>query len=388
MRRKDLSNLRLIIEDFRDNNHQSQIINSEMKLTNPFNFLNPFKESAFLGVDIGTSSIKVVQLSPDKKTYKLDTYGEIKLFSKGTEKKFAEESFKILDDDVAETLKKIIAESGVKAKKTAMSVPVYASFSTIIEMPDLPRGDLEKAIEFQARQYIPVPIDQVSLNSLIVERIPSQNGEQSKLLVMLIAVPNEVKKKYENIARLAGLSLVALEMETFPLARTLNKGAKDVFLIIDIGAKSTNYCVVDGGFVRLSHNYDISGVAITEAYEDFLREDHTKAENMKKAMGLKMTPGQMDNARGVLAVVNSIAAEAERIMSVYFNKSAKRIQKIILSGGSANMPGLSEYFSERLNIPVSIADPFSEMVYPKELEGVIKEIGPSFAVATGLAMRR
>lgn len=359
-----------------------------MKLTDSINFLSMFKERTFLGVDIGTSSIKIVQLTREGKSYKLDTYGEIKLFSEDAEEQFEEESFKILDDEVADVLKKIVASSGAKAKKIAMSVPVFSSFSTIIEMPDLPRGELEKAIEFQARQYIPAPIDQVSLNSMIVERIQGEKGSLNKLLVMLIAIPNEVKKKYENIARLAGLDLVALEMETFPMARALVKGEKDVFLIVDIGAKSTNYCVVDGGFVRLSHNYDVSGVEITKAYDEYLQDNYAKAESMKKAMGLKMTPGQAEEARGVTGVVNSISSEAERIMSVYFNKSSRRIQKVILSGGSANMPGILEYFSEKLNTPVVAADPFAGLIYPQELTEILKDIGPYFAIAVGLAMRK
>src|SRR3989344_8553047 len=153
-----------------------------MKLTDPIKLLDFFKEHTFLGVDIGTSSIKITQLTRERKTYKLDTYGEIKLFSEDAEEKFEEESFKMLDDEVADVLKKIITSSGAKAKKIAMSVPVFSSFSTIIEMPDLPRGELEKAIEFQARQYIPAPIDQVSLNSMIVERIQGKNGSLNKLL--------------------------------------------------------------------------------------------------------------------------------------------------------------------------------------------------------------
>ena len=360
----------------------------KFNLTAKIDLLSAFKNKTFLGVDVGTSSIKVVQLTREGNKYKLDTYGEVHLFEKGAQGKLEETSLKMLDDQVATLLRKIISEAGVKAKKVAMSVPVFSSFSTIIEMPDLPKGELDKAIEFQARQYIPVPIDQIALNSIIISRKKKSKDSSGKLEVLLVALPNEVKRKYSNIAKLAGLELVALEMETFPMARAIASDPKKSYLIVDIGAKSTNYCVVDGGLVRLSHNFDVSGVDITRAFADYSGGDYTKGESMKRSMGLKMTPGQMDVAPEIISSISSIASEAERIMNVYFNKTTTRIEDLVLSGGSASMPGLADHLSDRLGINVSVADPFKRTVHPPELESVMKEIGPSFSIAVGLAMRR
>ena len=360
----------------------------KLNLTAKIDFLSPFKNKTFLGVDIGTSSIKIVQLTRERDKYRLDTYGEVHLYEKDTQGKLEETSLKMLDNQVATLLRKIITESGVKTKKTAMSVPVFSSFSTIIEMPDIPKGELDKAIEFQARQYIPVPVEQISLNSVVISREKKSKNSPGKLEVLLVAVPNEVKRKYYNIAKLSGLDLVALEMETFPMARAITKDKEKTFIIVDIGAKSTNYCIVDGGFVRLSHNFDVSGVDITRAFADYSGGDYLKGEKVKRSMGLKMTPGQMDMAPEVLSSVSSIASEAERIMSAYFNKTTKRVESMVLSGGSANMLGLSDYFSEKLDIEVELADPFKKTIYPKELKKILKEIGPSFTIAAGLAMRR
>jgi len=360
----------------------------KFNLTAKIDLLSVFKNKTFLGVDIGTSSIKVVQLTRERGKYKLDTYGEVHLYEKGAQGKLEETSLKMLDNQVATLLKKIITEAGVKTKKTAMSVPVFSSFSTIIEMPDLPRGELDKAIEFQARQYIPVPMDQISLNSIVISREKKNKDSSGKLEVLLVAVPNEVKNKYNNIAKLSELELVALEMETFPMARAIAGDPKGSYLIIDIGAKSTNYCVVDGGFVRLSHNFDVSGVDMTRAFADYSGGDYAKGESIKKSTGLKMTPGQMETAPLLMSSVSSIVSEAERIMNVYFNKTTTRIQEVILSGGSANMLGLAEYLSEKLSMNVSVADPFKKITHPPELEKILKELGPSFSIAVGLAMRK
>ncbi len=359
-----------------------------INLTKKIDILGLFKEHSFLGVDIGTSSIKIVQLTKHKNTYKLDTYGEIQFFDKGSKEELEEQSLKMLDDQVADLLKSIVKETGAKAKKASMAVPVFSSFSTIMEMPDLEKNELKKAIEFQARQYVPAPIDQLTLSSVIVKREDGQQGKKGKIQVLLVAIPNEVKLKYTNIASLSGLELMALEMETFPMARSILKGRKDTVLIVDIGLKSTNYCIADEGFVKLSHNYDISGASLTQAFLDFAGGDYKKAENLKKTMGLKMTPGQMEAASDIFGYINSIIIEADRIMNEFFNKNAKRVQSVVLSGGSAWMPGLLEYFQDKLNVNVSVANPFAGLVYPKELEETLKEIGPSFAIAIGLAMRK
>ncbi len=360
-----------------------------MKLTSNINLLNIFKDKSFLGVDIGTSSIKVVQLSRHKGKYKLDTYGEIRFFESGSKEEVQEESLKILDDQVAELLRKIMAESNVTSKKVAMSIPVFSSFSTVIQMPDLEKNELKKAIEFQARQYVPAPIDQVSLSSVILKReASSKNLAGGKLEVLLIAIPNEVQSKYKNIASLSNLDVVSLEVETFPMARSIIKEPKGSVLIIDIGSKSTNYCVVNNGFVRVSHNYDISGASLTKAFLDFAGGDYQKAESLKRSMGINVTPGQMSSISGVIGFLESISSEADRIISEYYNKTAHRVDKVVLSGGSANMPGLVKYFSEKLGLDVQIADPFSDIIYPKEIEATLKKMGPSFAIAVGLAMRK
>ncbi|MEK7452607.1 MAG: type IV pilus assembly protein PilM [Patescibacteria group bacterium] len=358
----------------------------KLNLNSKIDFLSIFREHTFLGVDIGTSSIKIVQLTRSGLKYKLDTYGEIHFFSKN-ENKESGDSLKMLDNDVAFLLKKIILESGAKAKRVVMSVPIFSSFSIIIDMPDLPRNELTKAIEFQARQYVPIPVNQVVLSYNIIGRKENASGNNI-LQILLVAIPNEVRDKYFNIANIAGVKLVSLEVETLPMVRSVLKNLKETVMIIDLGLKSTNFCIVDNGVVRLSHNYDISGSSITQAFLGFSGGDYKKAESLKKTMGLNMTPGQKEMARDVFHTINIITAEADRIMSSYFNKSNVRMEKIILSGGSANMFGLKEYFADRLNLEVVVVDPFSGIIYPKELENILKDIGPSFAIALGLAMRK
>lgn len=362
---------------------------------NLFNFLKP---KSYLGVDIGTSSIKVVQLAKTRDTYKLENYGQVSFFSE-TEflpmEVYQQNALKMPDEQVAELLKKIIAASGITARSAAISLPVFSAFSTIIELPPMPQDEMEKAIQFEARQYVPVPISEVSLASMVIgEERFKQQAEQSaaagkkRLEILLVAVPNEIKNKYQRIAELSGLELIAIEMETFALARALLKGTRDIVAIVDVGARSTDICIVDNGVVRISHNFESSGIDITRAYGSFLRADLAEAEKNKKSVGLNLTPGQLTEAKEVLVILDGIIAETNRIISSYLNKTGRSVSAVILSGGTALMAGFLDRFKQNSEIDVVIGDPFQGLIYPPELQKTLKDIGPSFAVAVGLAMRK
>jgi len=370
-----------------------------------FNFL---KSKSYLGVDIGTSGIKVVQLSKEKDSYRLENYGEIKFSEQEAPMEvYQQSSLKMLDEQVADLLKKIIAETGITATQAAFSLPVFSSFSTIIELPPMPKDEMDKAIQFEARQYVPIPISEVSLDSLVIgeeHKTHKENGARKEeaqnegqqaspqkkkhVEVLLVAVPNEIKKKYQRIAELAGLDLVALEMETFPLARALLKGDPTITVIADVGARSTDICIVDNGFVRISHNFEFSGVDITKAFADFMKMNFIDAERAKKVTGLNMTPGQLAEAKELVGIVDSIINEIDRIIHSYFNKTGREVKRVVLTGGVSFMPGFAERLQEKLSAPVLIGKPFENLVWQRELEKTLTEIGPSFGVAVGLAMRR
>lgn len=375
----------------------------QINFSKAFNF---FKPKSYLGVDIGTSSLKIVQLSKIRDKFKLDNYGEVKLFDENAPMEVRRQNaLKMPDGEIADLMKKIMAETKVTATQAAFSLPVFSSFSTIIEMPPMSQDEMEKAIQFEARQYVPIPISEVSLGFVIIgeeqklvqpgapagAQLDRQNADKKhkkNLEVLLVAVPNEIKNKYQNIATLTGLELVAIEMETFPLARALLKGAHETALVVDIGARSTDICIVDNGFVRISHNFEFSGVDITKAYGEFAHADFAEAEKKKIMTGLNLTPGQLDGAKDLLFIVDNIINECERIMNSYFNKTGRPVKKIVMGGGVSRMPGFQERFREKLQINVSLGSPFEGIAYPPELKKTLEEIGPSFAVAVGLAMRR
>ncbi|MCD6094420.1 type IV pilus assembly protein PilM [bacterium] len=341
------------------------------------------KPPSVLGIDIGTTSIKVVELQKERGGVKLRNYGEF--FSPERELLPVKTSFiSFFEEEIADFLKKILKEAKIETKNAHFSLPLFSSFFTIINLPLMKPDEIPEAVKLQAHQYIPVPVEEVVLDWSIIEE--EEALFENKIQVLLVAVPKDVINKYVRIARLLGLSLKTLEVESFSEARALVKEDKRPTLIIDIGGRTTNIIIVDKGFIRLCHNLDFSGFALTRTLSKRLGISLKRAAEFQKAKGLKKEIGGLVRS-ALLPAIDKMIFGVERAMNTYLAQHPKRkIERIILSGGTANMPGLCDYISSKFEIKTEIADPFKEIEFPSVLEEVIKEIGPSFSVAVGLAL--
>lgn len=349
-----------------------------------FKFFGKSKSS--LGIDIGTTSIKMIQLGKEGDRVKLETYGFIENYSRtdGYTDALQSSSLKLLDPQVAEMIKTIVKEAKATTNEATISIPIFSSFTTVMELPSMPEKEIASSIPFQARQYIPVPISDVVLDWEIIKNPNSKDG---KIEVLLIAVPKEIISKYSRIAKLANLNLQALEVETFGLARSLLGNDKSSVALIDLGARSTGISIVDNGTVRMVYNVDTAGEELTQAVRRSLNLDLNRAEILKKDIGLAKETDGRDVSRILANVADIIISEIERLNAIY-EKKARKVEKVILSGGGANLRGIMDYMTEKLGIEVSIGDPFSRIMYPQILKPAIKEIGPVFSIAVGLAMRK
>ncbi|OHA51229.1 MAG: hypothetical protein A3A80_03985 [Candidatus Terrybacteria bacterium RIFCSPLOWO2_01_FULL_44_24] len=356
---------------------------------------NPFtrKPRGFLGIDIGTSSVKVVELAGVKKGgIALGTYGELKAY--GYLKRLSDpiqgSSLQMLDSEVAEMIKRILDECNAKSSAASMSIPVFSSFFTLLELPSMSDKELANAIPFQARQLVPIPISEVVLDWEIIGRFnprADSPNAQERLLVLLVAVPREVVDKYVRVAKLAGVELRGLEVETFSMVRALLRDNEDTNLLLDIGARSTNITIVDGGAIRMSHNLDISGNEFTRALAHSLGVNMKRAEEHKITSGILQKGGELESSRALIPLIDAIMQDAEKIMNIYYRKYGHKVVRIMLGGGSTNLPGLVEYLSSRFGKEVVVGDPFHGIVFPNILEPIIRDIGPAFSVSVGLALR-
>ncbi len=362
-------------------------------MLNIFKFLK--REKRGIGIDIGTSAIKMVELKGRKGCIKLSAYGEFQRSIFPNKQSFQSGPLYLLEEEAARIIKLIKNEAQIKSRKAVMSIPVFSSFFTTITLPSLPKEEITDAISFQARQYIPVPISEVVLDwSILKSKPPHQNfgsgGKKEKdrnnIDVLVVAVPNEVVNRYVRIAQLADIELSALEVETFSLARSFSKEDDSSFLIIDFGANSTSISIIRRGSVLMAYSLNFSSARFTESISKFLELEPKKAEELKRKQGLQ---DKDTIAPIILPLIDRIISEVEKIVDNYRRKQKKelRIKKVIIAGGMANLPGLKNYLEEKLKKEIEIGNPFLNIKTLPILSPVLKQIGPSFAVAVGIAMR-
>ena len=353
------------------------------------------KSSSYIGIDIGTSSVKMVQLKLEENKAKLETYGFLDNF--GTFE-FSDNSsrigkLKVPDEKIVEVIKKIIREAGVNTSEVVMSVPVFSTFSSIIEFPEIAEEEIAKAIPFEARQYIPVPLEEVILDWSIVGKKLNKEGVGASALkqfvtqVILVAIPKDIAFKYSHIAEAAGLKLIALEAESFAMARSLVGNDKMPVLILDVGFKHTSISIIDKGCVMVNRGIDTGSSEMTRAISQGLGIDFNRAELLKKQNGLMQTGTETGVSKLIMPIVDIISNEMFRLINIYAQKNSRRIEQIIITGGGAEVYGITEYLEKYLNLKVLTGNPWARIAYNPELEASLHEIGPFFSVATGLAMR-
>ena len=264
------------------------------------------------------------------------------------------------------------------------------------------KEELPQAVQFEAPQHIPLPLSEVTIDWQVIEgKIMDKKG--TKLKILLVAVPNEVIYQYREIAKLSNLELRGLEAEAFSLSRAAvkNKDSKRIISIIDIGAQSTTCSIIDKGTLKLSHSFDIAGNELTQIVSKGLNISYKEAEESKKKYGLrflkevsakethvslkKESPQKV--AQTLIPIIDSILVEIRRIFQNHYQSENQEIEKVILAGGTVLIPGFQEHFSSSLKKEIEIINPFADVFYPPILEKSLKEMGPSYAIAVGAALR-
>lgn len=350
-------------------------------------FLFKKKPKSLLGVDVGASAIKLVELSKDEGRRKLTNYAIIPLteYIERIGSQSDSEFPKASNKEIAEAIKKAIKEAKIESRDAFFSVPVYSSFSTLIDFPNMPEKEIIAAIPFEAKKHIPVPVSEVVLDWSIINSL----GERPISQVLLVAVPKKVISNYKEISELADLTFCGLEEETFSLSRALVGNDKSIVILIDVGARSISTSIVDGGYVRIIHNLEMGGARMTEVIARQMNLSLTHAEAVKKNMSISpTTDGQESRLRGIgYSTLGAIIVEVRKIIDSYQNKYGRKVEKCILAGDGIRLAGFADYLTNKLTLDVSLGNPFARTVYPPKITPILKEIGPSLAVATGLAMR-
>ncbi len=358
-------------------------------------------EGSFLGIDIGTSSAKVVQLRASHGAAILETYGEIALGPYGGQP--IGKAVKLTPEKTAEALTDLMKEANVTARSGGFSIPFSSSLISVLEFPKVDEGTLKRMVPIEARKYIPVPVSEVTLDWFVIpqdeaeksafDRIQGEVPKPKGLEVLLVAIHNDAVSGFQTIAETAGIHVEYYEIEIFGAARSsLSHGIAPV-LVVDIGASTTKMYIVERGIVRLTHLISTGGQQMTETLARSMSWDFEKAERVKRERGLEDSAAYSadENDRiksALLSTLSRLFSEVNRVLLSYGQRYNKNVSRVVLCGGGASLPGLAAQAKISLSAEVATADPFARVEAPAFLADVLREIGPGFSVSVGLVLRK
>lgn len=344
------------------------------------------KERSYLGIDVGTDNIKLVELKDEAGRPKLVTYG------------FTDLSVRFGGDDLitnvertAQILNRVCRKAKITGRKVVAALPVSSIFSSVINLTgiktDSPK-ELEDTIKWEAKKVIPLPLEEMILDwKTLSSENEKVDGEIKVNRFLLTAAPQKLVQRYLELFKKTNLEIISLETEGFALVRSLVGGDKSAVMIVDVGGRMTNISVIKNSIPVLNRSIDTGGANFTQIISQGLKLDWDAAEQFKKDLS---TIEQVSEFSSFQEVLNSLVHEIKYCFGLYQQENdalEEKIEKVILTGGSSLLPNFDVYLSKALNIKVFVGDPWARTIYPESLKPVLDKIGPKMAVAVGLAMR-
>jgi type IV pilus assembly protein PilM len=350
-----------------------------------------------VGVDIGSSSIKVVEVKKKNGRAVLGTYGMISLGPYDNLE--IGRVTNLPAEKIVEALKETLKQSRVSTTSSALAIPAQSSLIFVIELPgQIKKSEISSVVPTEARKYIPVPIDEVSLDWFVLPKKEisfeeANNPELAssppeKIEVLAIAIQNDTILKYRSIVKESKLTAGFFEVEIFSSIRSNLEHELSPVLLMDFGASLTKLSILEFGTVKRFHLIDRGGADISDAISKSLGISFSAAEEMKKEYGLFGNPKEKNLAEVIKTHLDYIFSETNNVLLGYEKKYSRVIDKVILTGGGSSLKGLKEVALNNFKGEVVLSRPFSKIGTPAFLEKVLETIGPEFGVAVGLALRK
>jgi type IV pilus assembly protein PilM len=339
-----------------------------------------------VGLDIGSSAVKAVELKPAGRTYRVSAYGSEPLPPDSIV------DGAIIDGAaVADAIRRLFESRGIRTRDVAASLSGNAVIVKKITLPAMTEAELSESIYWEAEQYIPFDIQDVNLDYQVLEGAEKKgNGSMD---VLLVAAKKEKIADYTGVIAQAGRTAVVVDVDAFALqnAYEVNYGADpgSVVVLLNAGAGATNINILSGDQSVFTRDVSIGGNAYTEALQRELNLPLESADQLKR--GEPVEGVSFEDARPVLrAVSENVLLEIQKTFDFFKGTaSSDRIDRIMVSGGASRAEGFTEMLTERFEAPVEQFDPFKRITFDaKKLKGEPADVAPTAAVAVGLALRR
>lgn len=332
-----------------------------------------------VGIDIGSKTIKIVELEKEGKGFKLLASGAVGYQGVLPSASKDDKELALLSD----VIRKLHKEAHIRGKNVAIALPESLVFTRTIKFPPLTDQEIDSAVKWEAEQYIPIPSSEAIIEHQIIERSDVASGG---VTVLLVASPKSLVEKYIKLVGGAGLTTVGVETETLAFSRALSPDS-GTSLLLDFGASSTDIAIVKDGTVRFSRSIPTAGEAFTRALSQSLGIEYQQAEAYKKTYGLSSDLEGKVKA-SLAPVFNLVGEEVKKAIHFYqTEEKGDAPASIIVSGGTSAMPEAISTLSSLLGIEVVVGNPFAKVAVDAQALKSLANYACLYSVAVGLALR-
>jgi type IV pilus assembly protein PilM len=334
------------------------------------------------GLDIGTHSLKAVQLSGSPEQPGFVAAGQIPTpqHASGLESDEATEA-------LAGAIRTLHKETRITTNKVVIALPESQIFTRVIELPPLNQAEIRHAISWEAEQYVPIPMSEVKLDWQVL----GKTAGDEKLEVLLVAAPTILIERYLNTLKAAELSVVGMETEITAVVRSLVQRSEGVptTMVVSIGASTTDLSIVTNGRINFTRSIATGGVALARGVAQDLGFELDQAMEYMKTYGLDATSLEGKVMQAIKPIFDVIVNEIRRALAFYATKHPEApVKRVVVTGGTAKLPGLVIYLAEALGLEVQIGNPWEGVSLSSSVSSKLAAEDTSYAVAVGLALKQ
>lgn len=334
-----------------------------------------------VGIDIGSKTIKVVELAGSNGKYQLRGAGAVAYQGISIDQNTSDQDLTV----VASTLKKLFKDVRIHSRNVSLALPESQVFTRVLKFPLLTDDEVANAVRYEAEDYIPIPIADAIVEHQIIERV--EKGNPPKVLVLLTATTRALVEKYVKAASIAGITIDAVETSLIASIRSVAPPDRNS-AVVEIGARATEIAVAKGGQLYFTRSIPTAGDAFTRAIAQSFNIPAPQAEQYKQTYGFD--PQQLEGRvrMAMQPVLSIITEEIKKTIHYYQSETRGEIPNtLILAGASASIPHILQVMSEAVNVEVVLANPFKNVQMDENTARSMTPYAHLYTVAAGLAMK-
>lgn len=335
----------------------------------------------FFSVDIGSTAVRVVHLKGGEIPKQLSAYAAVPV-----DEKVAQSESTQAKELIQQALKQLIKDANISEKNVVVGIPSDKIFAAVVDFPNIAEKELKKTIEYQLDTHIPMPLDDVKVDYRVLGPSPLGND---KVEVLIVSLAKEYAEARLDLLESMGLDAVAFEPDALALTRSLiAQGNTGASLIMDIGYKATDLVVAIGDTPRLIRSVPIGGSTFLKAVAQNLNLDATQSQEFIYKFGMNSDKVEGQIYRALEGTVGSLMSEVKKSIKFFGDRYTQiGLERVIVTGGSASMPGLPLHIANSTGIQVEIGNPWQNVAYPADRYNELIALSSQYAVGLGLGLR-